>query len=118
MSPSTVNQQLFEEILHKDGGEAALTYLVNHEEMTHDQALDYIKHYVDLKSRNVDEKIVFEHYCMRDRQVWIGDENSKCPICYTDGDELGVREFPRNPVNSFFSKTYSSMVLLKKKVLG
>lgn len=116
-----VNNSLAQEILEKSGTDACIAYLIQHESMTIQEATDYASHLQFWNDKQLNEQIVpvhtnFEHYCMRDNEIWIGDTQSKCPICHTDG--VITDSVPVNSIKQFFSNIVTSIVLFKRKVLG
>lgn len=85
---TSVNIQLVEEIFKNEGSEAVVKYLTTHESMSTDQAHDFMKKNFPTAQSELEEKypLVFAHYCLLDKQEWIGIDGSLCPLCGTNGD--------------------------------
>lgn len=109
------NTKLFKETLGRDGSNAAIGYLTEHENLTHDAAVEYTTNYL-LEDTQASFNAVFEHFCMRDSLIWVGDKDSKCPECYTDG--VIEDTVPGNSRYISIKNAWQNLVLLKRKVLG
>lgn len=106
-----INEQLFQEILTNDGQDAALKYLIEKEGLDYNEAMIKI-----VPPTTVEDKLIFEHYCMRDNEMWIGNTKSLCPICGTDG--LTTDTLPVNSDKGFKVSFYTKVQLMKKWIMS
>lgn len=109
-----VNDSLVKEIQQRDGQQVALTYLIDYEKMSHKEAFNYL---LENLTKDIDNKFqVFEHYCMRDKQIWVGNAESLCPICSTDG--VVEDELPDNSEIKLKVPFYTKIQLLKNWIMS
>lgn len=114
----SVNVQLVEEILTKSGNSEAVQYLMLHEQMSLEEASNFVTIMTESKLQYKEQfKKVFEHYCMHDKEIWVGPDGSLCPTCGTDGDVNDNVE-SKQVDSSFWNTMKEKMAEIKEEIMG